>query len=114
MDVDELVDLEIHTRDLVASLEKEIEEADLHLAPPGQLDGTEGRLSRQDSMIHHEIAKASQTRRHERLIALQACLRRMDLGDFGFCENCGQEMSVARLRARPESTLCDQCATRTG
>jgi DnaK suppressor protein len=36
-------------------------------------------------------------------------LRKLDEGTFGICEECGEEISVKRLEARPETTLCIRC-----
>ena len=33
-------------------------------------------------------------------------------GTYGTCENCGQEITAARLEARPASVLCIDCKTR--
>lgn len=114
MDIDELLALELHTRDLAIELEKEIEEAEKHSAPPGQLDGTEGRISRQDSMIHHEIAKDAQRRRRHRLRLLQEAIQRIDQGTFGFCLTCGKEIDPARLAATPETPICGPCSAGQG
>jgi DnaK suppressor protein len=32
-------------------------------------------------------------------------------GDYGFCENCGVEIGIQRLEARPTATLCIDCKT---
>src|SRR5262249_43677388 len=32
-----------------------------------------------------------------------------DNGEYGFCEECGDEIGIARLRARPVTTLCISC-----
>ena len=40
---------------------------------------------------------------------IQVALRRIDDGTFGICESCGQRIDVARLRARPVTTLCIEC-----
>jgi DnaK suppressor protein len=29
--------------------------------------------------------------------------------DFGLCEECGEEIAVKRLEARPETNLCIRC-----
>lgn len=29
--------------------------------------------------------------------------------DFGMCEECGEEISIKRLEARPETSLCIRC-----
>jgi len=36
-------------------------------------------------------------------------LRRIDSGDYGYCDTCGDEISIRRLQARPESRLCLEC-----
>jgi len=33
----------------------------------------------------------------------------IDDGGFGVCESCDEEISVKRLEARPETTLCIRC-----
>ena len=36
-------------------------------------------------------------------------LERLENGTFGICEECGEEISMKRLEARPVTTLCIQC-----
>ncbi len=38
-------------------------------------------------------------------------LARIDSGDYGFCDNCGVEIGLNRLEARPTATLCIDCKT---
>ncbi|MEO7096660.1 MAG: TraR/DksA C4-type zinc finger protein [Polyangiales bacterium] len=40
---------------------------------------------------------------------IEKALGRIDDGTFGICEECGEEISVKRLEARPETTLCIRC-----
>lgn len=40
---------------------------------------------------------------------INKALERLDGGNFGMCEECGEEISVKRLEARPETTLCIRC-----
>jgi DnaK suppressor protein len=40
---------------------------------------------------------------------INKALERIDGGNFGVCEECGEEISVKRLEARPETTLCIRC-----
>ena len=40
---------------------------------------------------------------------IEKALRKIDDGSFGICEECGEEISVKRLEARPETTLCIRC-----
>src|SRR5512142_1960021 len=36
-------------------------------------------------------------------------LAKIDTGTFGICEQCEEEISLKRLEARPETTLCIRC-----
>ena len=38
-------------------------------------------------------------------------LARIDSGDYGYCDNCGIEIGLNRLEARPTATLCIDCKT---
>lgn len=40
---------------------------------------------------------------------IERALKKIDDGSFGTCENCDEEISVKRLEARPETTLCIRC-----
>ncbi len=51
--------------------------------------------------------------RERKLITkIQDALKRMDDGEYGICEECGEEISLARLKARPVTTLCVSCKAR--
>lgn len=78
--------------------------------PPESLDGTIGRLSRQDALMQQEIAKDAQRRRNERLHLLQQALGRVQDGSFGICLRCGQNIAKPRLLAYPEAALCVNCS----
>ena len=50
--------------------------------------------------------------RERKLIAkIREALDRIDAGEFGECEECGEEIGEARLKARPVTTLCIECKT---
>ncbi len=38
-------------------------------------------------------------------------LARIDANDYGYCDNCGVEIGLNRLEARPTATLCIDCKT---
>jgi len=40
---------------------------------------------------------------------IERALKKIEEGTFGVCEECGEEISVKRLEARPETTLCIRC-----
>jgi DnaK suppressor protein len=40
---------------------------------------------------------------------IQKALLKIEDGSFGTCEECGEEISLKRLEARPETNLCIRC-----
>lgn len=51
--------------------------------------------------------------RERRLIRkIQAALTRIDDGSYGICEDCGDEIGVPRLKARPVTRLCINCKSK--
>lgn len=40
---------------------------------------------------------------------IKDAIDRIENGDFGVCEECGEEISEARLKVRPVTTLCINC-----
>ena len=40
---------------------------------------------------------------------IDLALQKIDDGSFGVCEECGDSISLKRLQARPETTLCIRC-----
>ncbi|CAE6485752.1 TraR/DksA family transcriptional regulator [Nitrosomonas nitrosa] len=38
-------------------------------------------------------------------------LAKIDAGEYGYCENCGVEIGLKRLEARPTASLCIDCKT---
>ena len=57
--------------------------------------------------IEEEHALELRTRDRERklLKKVQAAIKRIDDGDYGYCEETGDPIGVARLMARPMATL---------
>ena len=48
--------------------------------------------------------------RERKLIGkIKEALERIELGTYGICEDCGEEISTERLKARPVTTLCIDC-----
>jgi DnaK suppressor protein len=48
-------------------------------------------------------------RERKLLNKITEALERIDDGTFGTCDTCGEEISEARLKARPVTTLCIDC-----
>ena len=43
---------------------------------------------------------------------IQQALQRIEDGSFGECDECGDDIGVERLKARPVTTLCINCKSR--
>ncbi|MEM9781207.1 MAG: TraR/DksA C4-type zinc finger protein [Pseudomonadota bacterium] len=69
-----------------------------------------GRLSRIDAMQVQAMAIAQSRRRALQRQRLTAALARLAAGDFGFCENCGEQIALRRLELDPAHTRCIDCA----
>lgn len=48
-------------------------------------------------------------RERKLILKIQEALRRLDEEEYGICEGCGEEIGIARLKARPVTTLCIDC-----
>lgn len=38
-------------------------------------------------------------------------IAKIDAGEYGYCDNCGVEIGLKRLEARPTASLCIDCKT---
>ena len=48
--------------------------------------------------------------RQRKLVSkIDAALRRIDEGEYGYCRRCDEPIGFGRLQAQPESSLCLQC-----
>ena len=48
-------------------------------------------------------------RERKLLSKIKSALDRIDSGEFGICEMCGDDIGEDRLKARPVTTLCISC-----
>ena len=48
-------------------------------------------------------------RERKLLSKITSALERIDSGEFGICEMCGDDIGEERLQARPVTTLCIAC-----
>lgn len=82
---------------------------------PVELDQTSvGRLSRIDAMQMQAMAQATERRRAQEIARIEAALKRIDGGDYGWCVRCGEEIAPKRLAADPTVATCIRCAAGGG
>lgn len=69
-----------------------------------------GRLSRQDSLQVQAMARAAEARRAGEIRRIEAALRRLEAGDYGYCAACGEVIPDQRLEIDPAAARCADCA----
>jgi len=69
-----------------------------------------GRLSRMDALQQQAMANATHARRDTESRQILATLRRLEEGEFGYCETCGEDIPEARLALSPTATRCVSCS----
>jgi DnaK suppressor protein len=58
-----------------------------------------------ESGFNHKL----QERKKGLIRKIDQALARLENGTYGICEECEEEISVERLKARPVTTLCIEC-----
>ncbi len=71
---------------------------------------TVGRLSRMDAMQSQAMNQEAKRRRQAELLAITAALARIADDDYGFCEECGEQISEGRLKIDLTCQYCISCA----
>ena len=70
---------------------------------------TEAEEEAQELNIARPQATLDQRSRHE-LIEIDDALARIDRGEYGICETCGEPIGAGRLLALPSAVQCVDCA----
>ncbi len=55
-----------------------------------------GRLSRMDAMQQQAMAKATRQNRTTEIRAIKNALLRLEEGEYGYCETCGEDIPAKR------------------
>ena len=108
------IDLEHFRRELLALREEILnasEDEDESVSPVELDQSRFGRLSRMDAMQGQAMSAEMKRRRKASLRRIASAIERIEEGDFGSCEECGEEIAAARLELDPSVTLCIRCAT---
>jgi len=78
-----------------------------------QLDQTSvGRLSRMDALQSQAMLQEATRRREQSLRDISAAISKIDSGDYGFCEKCGEEIAEKRLEINPAVDFCIECSSK--
>lgn len=87
-----------------------------------EADSTVYHMKEDAALYPDPIDRASQeegfnlelrTRDRERklLKKIEQALDKIDKGDYGYCDDCGAEIGIRRLEARPTAVKCIDCKT---
>ena len=66
-------------------------------------------ISKQLSAQGHSVTVIDQS--SEDIKKINDTLRMIENDDYGYCIQCGEEIGLNRLQARPTATLCIDCKT---
>jgi DnaK suppressor protein len=98
-------------RSMIEELEQEREEARLAEASSERSpDPTTGEGGSMAFEYEKELSVFNNAK--DLLDKTEYALERLEKGDYGTCESCGEPIPVARLEAVPYATLCVRCASR--
>lgn len=59
----------------------------------------------------HKLEWQAREREHHLIRKITQAIAAIQQGDYGYCENCGTEIGIRRLEARPTATQCIDCKT---
>jgi DnaK suppressor protein len=69
-----------------------------------------GRLSRMDAMQQQAMSQAQERARAAELHRIDQAYRRLEDGEYGYCQVCGEDIPDKRLAIDPSAATCVKCA----
>jgi DnaK suppressor protein len=78
---------------------------DIHLDP----DDFPDEMDTASSEVNLQFTGRLREREQGLLSKIDAALEKIETGEYGECVSCGEDIGVARLRARPVAELCIDC-----
>ncbi|NNL66166.1 MAG: TraR/DksA family transcriptional regulator [Myxococcales bacterium] len=73
---------------------------------PVDPDFEEQAVERENDEVLDALGEAERSE----LTSIRRALERLDAGDFGVCDACGEDVEPGRLEALPEAAYCLACA----
>lgn len=62
--------------------------------------------------LEHELNYIFEEREREKLLNIENALNRIKEGNYGECDDCGEDIDVERLLALPFTRLCLDCKSK--
>ena len=92
-------------RDELVGNAKRALSGDIHVDP----DDFPDEMDTASSEVNLQFTGRLREREQGLLSKIDAALEKIDRGAYGKCVNCGEDIGIARLRARPVAELCIEC-----
>jgi DnaK suppressor protein len=100
--------LEERRREMVTEVQDKIRDVRTEAAGT-PVNGVFDAAESSDADIQEDIELALIQMKAETLSKIDEALARLEKGTFGFCTECGEEISERRLRALPFALRCKDC-----
>lgn len=75
---------------------------------PGNLADPSDRATQEEEF---NLELRTRDRERKLISKIDVALNQIKQSDYGFCSQCGEEIGIRRLEARPTATLCIDCKT---
>ena len=92
-------------REQLQGNQKKVLGGDIHLDP----DDFPDEIDTASSEVNLQFTGRLREREQGLLAKIDIALEKIANGEFGECLNCGEDIGVKRLRARPVAELCIDC-----
>lgn len=75
-------------------------------------DAAIGRLTRVDAVQQGHVSEALRGQMRAELARVERALKSIEEGTYGICRGCEEPIPEARLEAKPDASLCVDCASK--
>lgn len=75
---------------------------------PGNLADPSDRATQEEEF---NLELRTRDRERKLISKIDVAMNQIKQSDYGFCSQCGEEIGIRRLEARPTATLCIDCKT---
>ena len=99
-------EIRVRLIDQKRELEKRVERIHEHAREPLDPDSSEQAAQ----LGNVQVVSALENEAVHEITQIDAALRRLEAGHYGFCITCGEPISPQRLQAYPASAECVDCA----
>jgi DnaK suppressor protein len=95
----------LEQREQILGNAKKTLSGDIHVDP----DDFPDEIDTASSEVTLQFTGRLREREQGLLTKIDAALEKIELGEYGACVSCGEEIGVQRLKARPVAELCIEC-----